>query len=336
MRGGKRISGFFGFFLAVISFMSLLFFTCPAQAAPITLKFVSFVPLGNKIEYQSFKRGFIDVVNEKANGELVIKVMGGPETIPPFELGTAVQKGIVDMAILPTAFFESLVPGVDSAKLSFYTGPEERTNGVYEYISKMYNKAGLHYLGREATNVGFFYLFSKKKIESKDDFKGMKLGGSTAFHGFYNILGASVVTMPPSEYHTAMERGVVDGVVTSLYLSLQLGLPEVAEYLVLPGFYRSTVVFPVNLKKWNELPKNLQDLMTQIMIEYEKTYIDFEEAEKAKAIKKIEAAGTKVITLAPDVAAWFSNAAREGSWQYAEKRFPESSIPDFRKMITEK
>ena len=43
-----------------------------------------------------------------------------------------------------------------STKLSDYTAQEERKNGIFEYIGEMYNKAGLRYLGRAASNDGFF------------------------------------------------------------------------------------------------------------------------------------------------------------------------------------
>ena len=129
------------------------------SSEPITLSFVSFVPLADKTEYQACKRMFIDKVNEQSRGELKIIVRGGPEVIRPFDLGVSVQRGTIDLGLVPTAFFESLVPGADSTKLSIYSAMEERKNGVYEYIAEMYKKSGLYYLGREATTDGFFYAY---------------------------------------------------------------------------------------------------------------------------------------------------------------------------------
>ena len=78
--------------LAIILFLVLSPITSSyAQSSkPITLNFVSFVPLADKIEYQSCKRMFIDKVNERAKGELKINVRGGPEVIRPFDLGVSV------------------------------------------------------------------------------------------------------------------------------------------------------------------------------------------------------------------------------------------------------
>lgn len=336
MKKGKSLIHLAAFLVLTLSFITLPAPGGLAEAAgPITLNYVSFVPLANKVEYQEFKRAFIDKVNKGAKGELKINVRGGPEAVPPFDLGVAVQRGVIDLATIPTAFFESLVPGADSTKLSIYTAWEERKNGIYEYIREMYKKAGLYYLGRgEATTSGYFFLFINKRIEKPEDFNGLKLGGSTAFHGFYRKLGASVTTIPLPDYHSALERGVVDGIVTSIYVGLQFGLVEVSKYIIKPGFYRSTVALPVNMNKWNSLPKHLQRLMTERMIEFEKEYQPFEAKKRSEVLQKAKTAGVKINTLKPDVAKWFLEAASEGSWEYAQKRFPGDVIPKLRKTIT--
>ena len=112
--------------------MATVFITLAPGAAfgkssgPITLNFVSYVNLAHETGYKFFKQEFIDKVNEQAKGELFIKVRGGPEIIKPFDLGVAVKKCNIDIATIPPAFFESLVPLADSTKLSDYTAWEER------------------------------------------------------------------------------------------------------------------------------------------------------------------------------------------------------------------
>ena len=329
-----------GIVSALILITGLLFVVSPMavnlaySAGPIKLSFVCFTTLTDKFVYQPCKQMFIDRVNEKAKGELEIVVRGGPEVIPPFDLGVAVQKGAIDMAISPTAFFESLVPGADSTKLSDYSAMEERQNGVYEYISDMYTKSGLHYVGRSATHPGYFFLFLNKKAEKPEDFKGLKLGGSPAFHGFYQLLGASVATIPLPEYQPAMERGVVDGIATSPSVALQGGIAEVSKYVINKGFYRDTAVLMMNLKKWNSLPDNLKNIISECVVEYEKQIIDFETKIRAETLDKIIAAGVKPITLSPETENWYMKAAIDGSWKYAQDRFPGDLIPELRKKIT--
>lgn len=323
--------------VAAVAVLGLPVFPRPAKAAgPITFSFVSFVPLSNKLEFGFLKKNFIDKINKEAKGEFVIKVRGGPESVPPFNLGVAVQRGIVSMTSVPTAFIDSLVPGANETCLSDYTAVQERQNGIYDYLRDMYKKAGFYYLGRaDATDPGFFFLFLRKRVTKPEDFKGLKLGGSTAFHGFYQELGASVMTVAIPDYHSAMERGVVDGITSSLQVGLQFGLQEVSKCLIVPGFYRATPALIVNLKAWNRLPKHLQDLLTENMIEFEKIFPAFERKARVSALERVRKAGVEIVKFPPKMEKWYLAAARNGEWKYAEKRFGDI-IPKLREKITKK
>ena len=337
MKKGKSLIAIVTILLLTLVFVTLpLSGGCaPKPAEVITLDFVTFTPLANVIEWEPFKRDFVDVVNEQAKGELFINVRGGPEVIAGYDLGVAVQKGTIDIATMPTAFFESLVPGCNETCLSDYTAWEEREVGIYEYIVEMYEKAGLYYLGRpEASKPHYFHLYVNKRIEKPEDFAGLKFGGSTAFHGHYKRLGAKVTTLAIPEYHSAMERGVVDGVDTSIFMGMTIGLQEVSKYLIGHGFFRCTVALPVNLDTWNQIPKHLQELMIETMAEFEKKYHAFEDEQHTVFLKKHEEAGVELLYFPPDMEEWFIECAVEGLWEYSVERFPGDVIPQLREKIT--
>ena len=142
------------------------------------------------------------------------------------------------------------------------------------------------------------------------------------------------MTVPLPEYYSALDRGVVDAITTSVYFVNQFGLAELVKYIVGKGFYRTTLTIPMNLERWNRLPKHLQDIMTECMIEFEKEYSDFEAKLRRETLEEIKAKGVEIINLSPDVEKWFVKAAHDGSWEYAQKRFPGDIIPNLRKRIT--
>jgi len=127
---------------------------------------------------------------------------------------------------------------------------------------------------------------------------------------------------------------VVDGIATALNVGHQFGLTDASKAIIGKGFYLGTVVIPVNLKTWNSIPKHLQKVITESMMEYEKNFIPFEAKARAATLQKIKAAGVEVITLSPEDEKWFVNAAQEGSWEYAQQRFPGDVIPNLRARIT--
>ena len=321
--------------LPLLALGILLMSTSGALAEPIKLNYVSFVPVASKFHFQQFKTHFIDKVNEKAKGKLEIVVKGGPETIKPYDLGVSVQRGAIDMANIPTSFYETMVPGADATKISDYSGIEEREISAYDMIADMYEKAGFHYMGRaEATDSGFFFLFINKITKDKEDFKGIKLGGSTAFHGFYRNLGASVSTVPLPEYHSALERGIVDGIITSLSVGMQFGLHEVSKAIVAPGVYRSNVASLMNLKKWNSLPEEMQTLLTDCMIDFERYFMQYERDFREAALEKAKASGVNVIRLDEDVAEWYVRTAEKSAWAYEKDRFSNELIEKIKSKLS--
>ncbi|PKN29401.1 MAG: hypothetical protein CVU64_08425 [Deltaproteobacteria bacterium HGW-Deltaproteobacteria-21] len=302
----------------------------------ITLNFVSFAPAANVVEFQYIKKELLERINQLAAGRLKIVVKGGPEVIPPFNLGAAVKNGTIDMACIPNAFFEDMVPGIGVTHLSPFTAVEERKNGVYEAIGELYKKAGLFYLGRgEATEPGYFILFLNKPVEKRQDFKGLRFGGTTSFHGQFKELGGVASTLQTTEYNTAMERGTVDGLSTSIYIALAYGLQSVSKYVIQPGFWRSSVGLPVNLAKWNKIPPELQKMMISEMAAFEAKYAPYELEQRNSFIKKFTDSGAKLIKLSPEVGNWFVTASTEGAWKYAQERQGDI-IVKMRQLLTKK
>ena len=308
-----------------------------AGGEAITLNLVSFAPAANVVEFQYIKKELFERINQLAKGRLIIQVKGGPEVIPPFNLGAAVKNGTIDMACIPNAFFEDLVPGIGVTHLSPFTAVEERKNGVYEAIGELYKKAGMFYLGRgEATEEGYFMLFLNKPVEKPDDFKGLRLGGTTSFHGQYRELGGVASALQTTEYNTAMERGVVDGLTTSVYIALAYGLQSVSKYVIRPGFWRSSVAVPVNLAKWNKIPPDLQKLMISEMAAFEAKFAPYEFEQRNVFLKKFTDTGVKPLNLSPEVAKWFVTASTEGAWKYAQERQAGDIIPKMKQLLTKK
>ena len=332
----RLVCVFLGLLLACVFVMQPLP-ACAQGGKAITLNFVSFAPAANVVEFQYIKKEMFDRINQLAKGRLVINVKGGPEVIPPFNLGAAVKNGTIDMAAIPNAFHEDIVPGIGVTHLSDFSAVEERKNGVYEAIGELYKKAGMFYLGRgEATEHGYFILFSNKPAEKQADFKNLRLGGSTSFHGQYMGIGAIPSTVQTTDYNTALERGTVDGISTSAYIAMAYGFQGVCKYVFQPGFFRSSVSLPINLAKWNAIPPDLQKMLISEMAAYEAKFSKYEFEQRTAFLTKMTGAGIKTITLSPDVAKWFVTASTEGAWKYAQERQVGDIIPKMRQLLTKK
>jgi TRAP-type C4-dicarboxylate transport system substrate-binding protein len=325
--------------LSCISFILLAGFL-PAKvfcADPIVLNWASMLPRTNT-EAIAFQKLFADKVNEKAKGQLVINYRGGPDVIGQFDLGSAVQKGIIEIAMVSVGFYEALVPGNGAAMLSEITPQEERKpGGAFSYLDEMHGKAGMKYLGRAAPSKDkFFFVFTRKKVTTQKDFQGFRIGCSTGSRSAVEGWGATVTNVKISDYYNAMERGLVDAIAgVPLDVWVSLGAHEVTKYVIDHPYYVSTAVAIMNLSSWKKLPQNLQDLITDAMVEFEKEKVVLEQKSREEARQKMISSKIEFYKLDSQVADWFVKTAYSAAWDYQQKRFPDVT-PRLKELLTRK
>jgi hypothetical protein len=71
------------------------------------------------------------------------------------------------------------------------------------------------------------------------------------------------------------------------------------------------------------------------MIEFERKYSSYEAGKRIEALEKAQASGADILKLSPEIAKWFVEAASEGSWEYAMKRFSKDAMTELRETITQ-
>ena len=181
-------------------------------AKEIVLKWSAFLPKSHP-ETKSLQARLFNKINEQAKGELNIRWAGGPEVFSPRDLGVATSIGIVDISLCTVPFYQEIVPGVGAAKLINLSPMQERDTGIYDYMTAHHRKHGMMYIGRPNPTKGtFFYLYLNKKVQKPEDFKGLRIGAAGSGRPAAKGQGASVVVLKLSEYYTAMERNLVDGI----------------------------------------------------------------------------------------------------------------------------
>jgi TRAP-type C4-dicarboxylate transport system substrate-binding protein len=293
------------------------------SAERITLNWASMLPK-TSTETVAYQKVFIEKINEKAKGQLVINYRGGPDVIGQFDLGAAVQKGIIDIATVSVGFYEALVPGNGAAMLSELTPQEERKpGGAFYFLDEMHKDP-------------YFFCYTRKKVTSQKDFQGFRIGCSTGSRAAVEGWGATVTNVKIADYYNAMERGLVDAVCgVPLDVWVSLGAHEVTKYVIDHPYYVSTAVAIMNLNNWKKLPKNLQDLLTETMVEYEKEKEVQEQKTRDEARQKMINTKIEFYKLAPAVADWYVSTAYKAAWDYQQNRFPEVT-PKLRELLIKK
>jgi TRAP-type transport system periplasmic protein len=269
---------------------------------------------------------WIQQFNAQGKGTLQINFIGGPKAIPTFEAGNAVKSGVVDMALSTGAFYTNVMPEADFLKLAQIPVAEQRKNGAFAAINELWTQKGnMVYLARMVENQPF-HLYLNKKID-KPDLTGLKIRITPVYRDFFTSLGANVVTTPPGEVYTALERNVVDGYGWPIGGIFDLNWQEKTKFRVDPGFYDAEVSIIMNLDAYKRLTPaqksflDKQALALEAMNGFWTQYAKDETARQEKAgiqTIKFDAAGTKT----------FVDKAYDAGWASAMK-----ANPDFAKKL---
>jgi TRAP-type transport system periplasmic protein len=302
------------FSLGFIVAGSMLAAAGSAAAEEVTLRGVSAFAQGT-----AFSRpweAFVDYVNENGAGVLQINAIGGPEAVPPFEVGNSVQSGVVDIANVTGAFYTNLIPEADAMKLSTNTIQEQRGNGCYDVINQIHqDKMNAYFLARTGDGVPF-HLYLTKPIEGPD-LSGLTIRTTPVYRAFFEKLGANLVQTAPGEVYTALERSSIDGYGWPIQGILDLGWDEQTKYRVDPGFYQVDVNVLVNMDVWNGLGEEQKAVLEEAAAWIEEKNADNLEINEAEREKQAGAGIETIELTGTDAETWTSEAQATG-WAAVE------------------
>lgn len=303
-----------------------------SRAAEVTLKTATALQI-NTVFGKLFT-DFVDHVNKTGKGLVHLNVVGGPEAVPPFELGNAVKTGVVDLANIPANYYAKLLPISNATGLETVSPEQQRHNGAYALISKLVReKVNAHYLANYGYGISF-HLYLRKKI-NKPDLSGLKIRVPPGLSEFIAALGGSTMQTPPGEIYTALQRGVIDGYVWPLWGILDLGWQTATKYRVEPGWRTVSIHILVNQDRWNKLSPEQRNFLDNAGIWFEKHTEKLIEARNAEEKKKQASSGIRTITFVGADAKKYVGAAYNAGWKMLLKRDPKHAA-QLRKLLSAK
>ncbi len=179
----------------------------------------------------------------------------------------AVAQGVIQMSISSTGYLSSLVPEFEVFDLPMMF-PD--LNALYaledselgEELLQLLDAKGLKGLGY-ITNVPID-LFTREPIQTMEDLKNKKIRAHTALlEESMRTLGASPITMAAEEMYTAMQQGIIDGMLTTTAYAAPNKLQEVAPHMTKVSI--SAVVYPIVINKnfWASLSEQQQQIILE-------------------------------------------------------------------------
>lgn len=279
-----------------------------SAAAPLKIRISS--PAVDSDWHAKMLYVFKEELEKSAPGEFEVEVhLNGvlfkQGTEPP-----AMQRGNLDMAMISAFDIAKQIPAWSVFTAGYLLRDPDHQVKVFEsdigkeYFKLVEDEMGIKiltaaYLGTRQVN-----LRGKKKINTPDDMKGVKLRmpGSDAWQFLGQALGAAPIPMAYTELYTALQSGAIDGQDNPLPSDKAAKFYEVTNQIVLTSHLVDSIFVSMSGKTWAKLSPEQQ---AKVMAAAKKgrEYNDTNRVkDEAELVDFFKAQGLDVYT--PDVAAF--------------------------------
>ncbi len=208
-------------------------------------------------------------VEAASAGRLKIKVYGGGELVPAFEVFDAVSRGTVEMGhdasyyhkgkVDAAQFFTSIPFGMNMLELNgwlYYGGGLELWRELYEKFNLVPIPCG-----NTGVQMGGWF---NKEINTPNDLKGLKMRIPGMGGEVLRRAGGTPVTLPGAEIFTSLQTGAIDATEwVGAYNDVSFGLHKAARYYYYPGWHEPGpgLETMINKDAWESLPPDLQAIL---------------------------------------------------------------------------
>lgn len=202
---------------------------------PINWKAVS--NTRNSLQFTEKWQWLADQLNERTDGRMTLEVSSFPELgLTGQELIRMLDVNLMDMAEVVTGYVSGDVPLMEGVQLpGVYRDYDQAREGYEAWMAQVVEPRAEVLGGKPIATFAFSsqYLWSKFPVNSLDDLEGKKIRVfAVAQADYFTALGAEPVSIPLAEVYTALERGVVDAVVTGPESGAGMKLWEVVDHVV--------------------------------------------------------------------------------------------------------
>ena len=207
-----------------------------------------------------------EYIQRLSGGRIAVKIYGGGELIPPFEVFDAVSRGTAELGHGASYYWKGKIPSAQIfAGVPFGLTAQEQNAWLYhggglELWQEAYAPFGLipFPAGNSGTQMGGWF---NREINSVDDLVGLKMRIPGLGAEVLKRAGGTPTTIPGAELFTALQTGTIDATEwIGPYNDLAFGLFRAARYYYYPGWHEpgTTLEMMINSAAYAELPDDLQ------------------------------------------------------------------------------
>jgi TRAP-type transport system periplasmic protein len=300
-----------------------------ADAEPVEWVWDHSLPLPDTIYDELAAEVFPAMLAEGTNGQIQLRVLYGEGS--PTDALQAIQDGRVDGgAILSTVqggdhplWNYGEVAFVFDDFADFQDGSEAVRDMVIEDVEA---KTGLINLSGPLPWDSTYIWTTEQPLETLADWNGMRVRAPGIESAkTIEALGGAAVTLGFAEVYPSLERGVIDGFMSSMMATFSINPEEVTDYLNLWPMGYSNYQLMVNPDSFSALTPELQDQVRDVMAEFREVAWSRTQEADASNLDRYEELGMTVVRPDSDAFAeleaqqdellndWLSRAGDDGA-----------------------
>lgn len=213
-----------------------------------------------------------DRIKERTDGLLTVKVVpNGVLPIKPADWIRAVKSGELQMSYLGGDYHAPDYPmwGILNVPYLYANSFEKRVayDAARPILQREMHKEGVHILKFRPTANQSLNLSEQVDVF---DLEGLKVRSySKSISRIIEALGGSPISMASSEVSTAIERGTIDGVLTTASAILQLGWVDPLPYTYDIRLPLGIWTIAVNDELWHSLPAEIKEIVHEELDQWE-------------------------------------------------------------------
>lgn len=241
------------------------------------------------------------------------------------EVPKTLAAGRIQGGVMATGHIAGSFPFLNVYGLPFLFSSLEEGQKVHQAIKPIAD--------REFRKMGFapaaFYimtpvgLWSKVEIPDLTKLNNLKVRcWDEVTSNIVKNLGGVPIIMPVTEAYTALQRGVIDAVLTGAPAMLQISGQEVCKFGYLINLAPACIYLCYNTAAFDKLSKEFQEIFMSEAASMEKAFLQAQPIENSRSIDQMKAAGVKLTTPGPEQMAALKTAVRPIWQNWIEKNGP--------------
>ena len=245
--------------------------TTTTTSAPIELHFSHITSPVHHLHVEVYDP-FAKEVEAKTDGRVKIIIHTGASLTPANEHYESAASGIVDIAHVVLGYTPGRFPLAEVVELPFMFQSSQHAiktlTELYQTVPEFRNQFNdVKILWFGSLDPGQF--LTTAPVKSIGDIKGKKLRSPGPMQNkVVEILGGIPISMPITDVYDSIDRGIIDGAVTTASTIDSYRLDEVVKYVAMGDIYIAPQAVVMNWGAWNKLSPEDQQIIEEIAGRY--------------------------------------------------------------------